>query len=62
MSQMKKSNWPNNFDLSHPNWTGRTPSQYDGQLRTKEKEPSVLVQVVLMVLAVVAFMAGMFAL
>lgn len=20
------SNWPNNFDLGHPNWTARTPS------------------------------------
>lgn len=21
------SNWPNNFDLSHPNWTASTPSR-----------------------------------
>lgn len=62
MSQMRKSNWPDNFDLSHPNWTGSTPSQCKHPLHTKEKEPSVLAQVALGVLVAVAFMAGMFAL
>ena len=32
---MKTSNWPNGFDLSHPNWTASTRSRptwadYDG--------------------------------
>ncbi len=56
------SNWKPHADYSHPNWTGRTPNQCKHPLHTKEKEPSVLVQVALGVLVAVAFMAGMFAL
>jgi len=57
------SNWKPHVDLSHPNWTGRTPSQCRPPLlRTREKEPSILAQVALGVLVAVAFMAGMFAL
>lgn len=56
------SNWKPHADYSHPNWTGRTPSQYNGQLHTKEKEPSVLAQVGLGILIATTFMVGMFAL
>lgn len=58
------SNWPNNFDLSHPNWTGRTPSQskYPLHRKQQEKEPALWVQVVLGILVATTFMAGMFAL
>ena len=59
---MKKSNWPNGFDLSHPNWTGRPQHQSRHPLKRQEKEPSVLVQVALGALVAVAFMAGMYAL
>ena len=59
---MKKSNWPNNWDLSHPNWTGRTPSQCKLPLRTREKEPSILAQVALGILVATTFMLGMYAL
>jgi len=56
------SNWKPHADLSHPNWTGRTPSQCKYPLKRQEKEPSILAQVALGVLVAVAFMAGMFAL
>ena len=59
---MKKSNWPNNWDLSHPNWTGRTPNKASTPLHTRRDEPPVLAQVALGVLVVVTFMLGMFAL
>jgi len=56
------SNWPNNWDLSHPNWTGRTSSKCNAQLHKKEKEPSILVQAALGGLAATTFMLGMYAL
>ena len=56
------SNWKPHADLSHPNWTGRTPSQCKCPLRTREKDPSILAQVALGVLVAVAFMLGVFAL
>ena len=59
---MSKGNWPNGWDLSHPNWTGSTPSAMKHPVRKREKEPSVLVQVLLGVLIVTTFMLGMFAL
>jgi len=59
---MSKSNWPNGWDLSHPNWTGRTPSTARHQVTKQEKEPSVLAQVALGVLVATTFMLGMYAL
>lgn len=59
---MRKSNWPNGWDLSHPNWTGSTPSKSKQLLhrRQQEKEPALWVQVVLGILVAATFMAGMF--
>jgi hypothetical protein len=59
---MRKSNWPNGWDLSHPNWTGKTPAQCKYPLRKQEKEPSVWVQIGLGILIATTFMVGMFAL
>jgi len=56
------SNWKPHADYSHPNWTGRTLSKCNGQLHKKEKEPSVLVQVLLGILVATTFMLGMYAL
>lgn len=59
---MRNSNWPNGWDLSHPNWTSKTPSRSEHKLHTPERPPSLKVQVGLGLLVIVAFMAGMFAL
>ena len=59
---MSKGNWPNNWDLSHPNWTGRTPNAMKHPVKRQEKEPGVWAQIGLGILIVVTFMVGMFAL
>jgi len=59
---MSKGNWPNGWDLSHPNWTGSTPNAMKHPVRKREREPSVLAQVLLGILAATTFMLGMYAL
>lgn len=55
------SNWPNNFDLSKPNWTGRTQRSIAGYQPQKD-EPSVVVQALGALLVLAFFMALAFVL
>lgn len=59
---MKKSNWPNDWDLSHPNWTGRSRRTSRYPLKREKEELSAWAKVGLGVLIVTTFLAANFAL